>query len=41
MIRAVGMSWSQYVAAHGQSRGAAEAVLVSAGIDPLSVLEGL
>ena len=37
----LGMSWSQYVAAHGQSRGAAEAVLVSAGIDPLSVLEGL
>lgn len=37
----LGLSWSQYVAAYGQSSGAAKAVLASAGIDPLSVLEGL
>lgn len=37
----LGLSWSQYVAAYGQSSGAAKAVLASAGVDPLSVLEGL
>ena len=39
--RATGLSWRSYVAEHGHGRRSAEAVLVSAGIDPEDILSAL
>lgn len=39
--KAAGLSWRSYVAEYGHGRRSAEAVLVSAGIDPADILHGL